>query len=556
MAKKKYIWLQWANDVMSGKVVMGSYAKLAVERFFFDLDTAVDRGIHFSYLKAERAINFFKFLKHFKGEKAGEVFALEPWQQFVIANIYGWLRSDGTRRFRKAYLEMAKKNGKTTFAGGMGLYHLDADGEASAEVYSAATTKDQSRICFDSARQMVLKSKLLSRRITAYQHNLHVLSTASKFEPVSSEAKNLEGKNTSFSIIDEFHIHKTNEVVNNIASGMVSRRQPLMLFITTAGSNRQSPCYKLRSTVIKILTGILHDDSLFGMIFTLDDSDDWHDERNWCKANPCLGASLKIEALRDAYVNAVNTPSEFEVSFKTKNLNLWVDSYKTWIEDKLWMRCAAKFNHAELEGTECFGGLDLSAVEDITSLILNFPVDDSFRILRFFWVPEETVRSRYEKTGVNYPDFVKNGFIRVTPGNVTDYDFVVKDILELFELYDIKRIEYDRWNSSQSVIQLTNEGLNMVPFGQGYSSMSAPTKELKKLVLTGKLQHEGDPVLRWMNSNVVIEQDAAGNIKISKGKSSEKVDGMVALVMSLGGYLTHIAETGSSVYEERGLRST
>lgn len=556
MAKIKE-WQQWAEDVRSGKVLMSKLTILAVERYFSDLNTGLDRGLTFDNRKAERAINFFKFLKHFKGEFAGKQFVLEPWQQFIVAQLYGWTRSDGTRRFRSGYIEMAKKNGKTTFMSGLGLFALDADGEAAAEVYSAATTKEQSKICFESARQMVMKSPLLSKRITAYQHNLHVLATASKFEPVSSEAKNLEGKNTSCGIIDEYHIHKTNEVVNNIASGMVARKQPLLLYITTAGTSKQSPCYKYRDTIVKILKGILVDDATFCIIFTLDEKDDWNDKSKWCKANPCLGASLQMSALEDEYTKAKNTPSEFEVSFKTKNLNLWVDSYQTWIEDEVWNLGDVPINAEELHGLECYGGLDLSSVEDITSLVLSFPRDDGYiDVMPFFWVPEDTVPKRLTRDGINYPDWVRNGFVKVTPGNTTDYDCVTNDIVTLQKIFNIKRIEYDRWNSSQTIINLTGEGLNMVPFGQGYSSMSAPTKQLLTYAVKGKLRHGGHPVLRWMCSNIVIEKDAAENIKMSKSKSKEKIDGMVSLVMSIGGYMTEQSDGGSgSVYDTDEIKS-
>lgn len=546
--------MQYAYDVLNGEILVCRFVMLAVQRHFADLKNGHKRELYFDEAAAWRAINFFKFLKHSKGEFAGKPFELSPWQQFIVWVLFGWLREDGTRRFRYGYTEISRKNGKTTFAAGIGLYMMLGDKESGAEVYSAATTRDQAKICFEEAQRMVSKSGL-KQYATVYKHNIHSTGTASKFEPLSSDADSLDGLNPHCAVIDEYHAHKDAEIYNVMKSAMGARTQPLQFIITTAGFNKFGPCYQLRKTLLEILEGKKEDDAFFAMVYTLDEDDDWTDETVWIKANPNLHyIPTMLNYLKQECKQAINNVSE-EVNFKTKNLNVWTDASKTWLADAVWMQGKDEVDPFELAGRECYAGLDLASTRDITAFVLFFPAEDgeSFMILPFFWIPEMSYQERVKKDGVNYDAWIKEGFIRTTPGNTTDYDQVKADIIALGAQYQIKSIAFDRWNSSQLVNQLVDEGATLSPFGQGFVSMNAPTKELEKMVYEGKLQHGGNPVLRWMCGNIEIKRDPAGNIKIDKGKSSEKVDGMVALVMAIGEWLTCKDETAPSDYILRTL---
>jgi len=543
---------EYIEDVITGKELVGHLVRCAVERHLTDLEEAHERGLYFDEEAAQRPIDFFRFLTHSKGAFAGKPFELEPFQKFCIWVIFGWKNEDGTRRFKYAYKEISRKNGKTTFAAGLGLYMLLGDGEQGAEIYTAATKRDQAKICFNEAKSMVQKSKGLKKYITAYQNNLHIQATASKMEPLSADYDTLDGLNPHCSIVDEYHAHKNAELYNVMKSAMGAREQPLQFTITTAGFNKESPCYKLRKTCIDILEGRKQDDTFFALIYTLDEEDDWTDPANWKKANPNLGVALKMKYLKDECNQAQNNPSEI-VNFLTKNLNIWTDASEVWIKDADWMQSAnIVVDPAKLIGRECYAGLDLAVTRDITALVLLFPneEDESFDVLPFFWVPADNARDRAERDQVDYPTWIRDGHIFSTPGNVTDYGFIKHTILELAEKYQIRSIAYDRYNATQLVLELIDEGLTMAPFGQGFVSMSAPTKELEKLAIQGKLHHSGNPVLRWMASNVELRRDPAGNIKIDKAKSSEKVDGMVSLAMAIGEYLTLFSQETGSIYDD------
>lgn len=339
-----------------------------------------------------------------------------------------------------------------------------------------------------------------------------------------------------------------------IKSAFGARRQPLMFIITTAGFNKNGACYAYRENVIKILRGINRDDTLFGIIYTLDSKEEWDDPKMWIKSNPNLGVSVSMDYLADQVADAKNRPEAVH-NVMTKNVNLWVDAEKTWILDEVWMRCVGTTDRESLKGCPCWGGLDLSNVSDITAFVLIFHEEEKFRLLPFFWIPEEKMLEKIRKENINYDLWVKAGYVKVTPGNVVDYDFVKADILTIIQDYDFQSTAYDRWNSSQTIIDLQNEDMECNPFGQGYGSMGAPTKEFEKLVLTGKIEHFGNPVLRWMLSSTVVKTDPAGNIKPDKEKSVQKIDGIVASIMALGEWMTKQADEDSNPYDRRGMLS-
>lgn len=548
---KKYPAEIYADQVRDGELIVCEYVRLAVGRYFSDLDKSLDYGWFFDRKAAMRAINFIERLKHTKGEWAGQRFRLEPWQQFVLWNIFGWRNADGTRRFRYAYIEIARKNGKTALSAGIGLYMLFADGEARPEVYSAATVKDQAKICFSDAVAIV-KATDLKNYLTPYRNSIVYELKGGTFKPLSSDYGTHDGLNPSCGIIDEFHAHKDSGMFDVIKSAFGARRQPLMFIITTAGFNKSGACYAYRENVIKVLRGVNEDDSLFGIIYMLDDKSEWDDPRMWIKSNPNLGVSLSADYLADQIKDAKNRPEAVR-NVMTKNVNLWVDAERTWILDDAWMQCVGKTNPADLKNCACWGGLDLSNVSDITAYVLLFHENDRFQLLPFFWIPEEKMLEKVRKENINYDKWVAEGFVTVTPGNVIDYDFVKADILRIVADYDLRTSAYDRWNSSQTFIDLQDEGMECNPFGQGYGSISAPTKEFEKLVLTEKVEHFCNPVLRWMLSSTVVKSDPAGNIKPDKEKSVQKIDGIVASIMALGEWMTAQADDDSNPYEGRGL---
>lgn len=548
---KKYPAEVYAEQVRDGAILVCEYVRLAIRRYYADLDNALDQGWYFDRKAAMRAINFIERLKHTKGEWAGQRFRLEPWQQFVLWNIFGWRNADGTRRFRYAYIEIARKNGKTALSAGIGLYMLFADGEARPEVYSAATVKDQAKICFADAVAIV-KATDLKNYLTPYRNSIVYELKGGAMKPLSSDYGTHDGLNPSCGIIDEFHAHKDSGMFDVIKSAFGARRQPLLFIITTAGFNKSGACYAYRDNVIKVLRGVNEDDSLFGIIYTLDSKEEWDDPKMWIKSNPNLGVSLSADYLADQVKDAKNRPEAVR-NVMTKNVNLWVDAEKTWILDDVWMQCMGTTDPADLKGCACWGGLDLSNVSDVTAYILLFHENDRFQLLPHFWIPEEKMLEKIRKENINYDKWVAEGYVTATPGNVIDYDFVKADILHIVADYDLRTSAYDRWNSSQTIIDLQNEGMMFNPFGQGYGSMSAPTKEFEKAVLTGKVEHFGNPVLRWMLASTVIKTDPAGNIKPDKEKSVQKIDGIVASIMALGEWMTAQAEDDTNPYEQRGL---
>ena len=543
----------YAQQVRTGNILTCEFVQLAVDRYYRDMDNALDKGWYFDRKAAQRAISFIERLKHTKGQWAGLRFKLEPWQQFIIWNIFGWKMADGTRRFRYAYVEIARKNGKTALSAGIGLYMLFADGESRPEVYSAATVKDQARICFSDAVEIV-KATDLKNYLTPYRNSIVYELKGGMMKPLSSDYGTHDGLNPSCGIIDEFHAHKDSGMFDVIKSAFGARKQPLMFIITTAGFNKAGACYAYRDNVIKILRGINEDDTLFGIIYTMDANEEWDNPQMWIKSNPNLGVSLFPNYLEDQVNDAKNRPEAVR-NVMTKNVNLWVDAEKTWILDDAWMKCVGTTEIEDLRGCECWGGLDLSNVSDITAFVLIFHENDKFQLLPFFWIPEEKMLEKIRKENINYDLWVKAGFVKVTSGNVLDYEFVKADILQVVEIYDLQSSAYDRWNSSQTIIDLQNEGMECNPFGQGYGSMSAPSKEFEKLVLSEKIEHFGNPVLRWMLSSTLIKTDPAGNIKPDKEKSVQKIDGIVASIMALGEWMTAQAEDDNDPYSKRGMLS-
>lgn len=565
---------QYLDDVLSGRQVVCKWVRLAAQRHIRDLETGHERGLRFNPAAGAHVIEFFGFLKHSKGEWAGQTIHLEPWQQFILYVLFGWMRTDPetgeeARRFRTSYLEVARKNGKSTLAAGIGLYLLDADGEAGAEVYSAATKRDQARITHAEATRMVKSSPFLRRRLRVYKDNIHIVDTASKFEPLGADTDSMDGLNVHGAIVDEVHAHKHRTTWDLLDTATGARRQSLICGITTAGIDRQTLCWDLHDYTEKLLEVLVEDDTFFGIIYTLDkrpgleDDEgnveqiyDWEDESGWVKANPNLGVSKKLDDMQRKAAQAKEMPSATN-SFLQRELNLWVQASARWVHAAKWLACSQAVDADGLRGRTCYGGLDLSSTQDVTAFILVFPpetTDDPYQVLCRFWVPEDTMRERSKRDKLLYETWVRQGYMATTPGNVIDHEYILNEIEELSERYDIQEIAFDRWGAAQIQTKLMAMGDEdwVFGFGQGFASMSAPMKELEKLILGNKLAHGNNPVLTWMASNLVATRDAAGNIKPDKAKSREKIDGMVALIMGLDRATRH--QDRQSVYEERGIR--
>lgn len=507
--------------------------------------------------KADRAVTFIENLCHTKGKWAGTPFWLLPWQEQLIRDIFGIVKADGNRQFRTAFVEICKKVGKSELAAAVALYLLYADNEPSAEVYGAAADRQQASIVFDVAKQMVEMSPALMKRSKLMGATKRIVNygNAGYYQVLSAEVGGKHGFSVSGLVFDEIHTQPNRQLYDVLTKGSSDARQnPLHFIITTAGNDRHSIAYELHTKAVDILEGRRVDPTFYPVVYGLKDDDDWEDEANWYKVNPSLGYTVDIERLRDAYREAKQNPAD-EVTFKWLRCNMWVSSTVAWIPDAIYMRGNESIEAASLEGRDCYAGLDLSSTGDITALVLIFPPRDEnekYVLLPYFWIPEETIPRRVKANSVPYDIWEKQGYIMSTEGNVIHYDFIEKFIMYLSEKYHILEIAVDRWNATQMIQNLEGEGFTIIPFGQGFSSMSAPTKEFYRLLMEGRIIHGRNPVLRWMAGNVVIDTDPAGNIKVTKAKSKEKIDGIVAAIMALDRCIRQEGQSGS-VYDERGL---
>lgn len=511
---------------------------------------------HYDPAKADRAVKFIEMLRHTKGKWAGKRFWLLPWQEQIIRDLFGIVKENGKRQFRTAYIEIGKKNGKSELAAAVALYLLYADNEPSAEVYGAAADRQQASIVFDVAHQMVSMTPALLKRskIMAATKRIVNYSNAGFYQVLSAEVGTKHGLNVSGLVFDEVHAQPTRKLYDVLTQGSGdAREQPLFFLITTAGTDKNSICYELHQKAKDILSGQRVDHTFYPVVYGLEDDEDWHDEKNWYKANPSLGQTIDIERVREHYHEALENPAE-EAVFKQLRLNMWVSSTTAFIPEQVFDQGNEPIDLDSLRGRECYGGLDLSSTGDITALVLMFPPRDEtekYICLPFFWVPEDTIPIRVRRASVPYDVWVKQGYMKATEGNVIDYNFIEKFILDLYKIYNIKEIAVDRWNATQLIINLQDDGMTMVPFGQGYKDMSPPTKEFYKLMMEGQIIHGGNPVLKWMALNVVVDRDAADNIKPTKAKSPEKIDGIVAAIMALDRCIRQ--ENTESVYDSRGL---
>jgi phage terminase large subunit-like protein len=508
---------------------------------------AAPGGFWFDESAADRAVQFFaKCLTHGKGEWAGQPLTLSPWQENeIIRPLFGWKRADGTRKYRTMYCQIPRKAGKSTLAAGIALYLLFADGEPGAEIYGAAADREQARIVFDMAKGMIDASTPLRDRATPYKSSIVIPSTASSYKVLSSDAHTKHGFSAHGIIIDEVHALPNRDLWDVLTTSTGARRQPLTVAITTAGYDRHSLCYELYDYACRVRDGVIDDPGFLPVIYEAGKDDDWTLPATWHKAHPGLGVSVKEEYFAAECAKAQQLPS-YENTFKRLLLNIWTESSTRWIPADLWDACGGE--QPDLDGLHCYAGLDLASTTDIAALVLAFPIDGVVFLKCLFFVPEEGVKRRSERDHIDYATWIREGHIIATEGAVIDYDVIRATINTLAEQYQIKEIAIDRWNATQISTQLAGDGFDMIGHGQGFASLSAPTKELERRVLSRQINHGANPVLAWMASNVQIEQDAAGNMKPSKSKSTSRIDGIAATLMSLS-RLMMSDEDQSSVYD-------
>jgi len=553
--------VEYMHGVLDSSIVVGKLVRLAVERQQRDLAEGAARGLRFDRQKAEHALQFYGFLRHSKGEWAGQPFALAPWEQFILWCLFGWLRADGYRRYRTAYLEVARKNGKSTLLAGTGLYLLTADGEPGAEVYSAATKRDQAKISWEEAVRMRGASPPLSRMIQHWKSSdtLTIQATASKYQPLGADADTMDGLNVHGALIDELHAHPTRKVVDVLETATGARRQPLTVYITTAGFDRKSVCWELHEYSRQILEGTIQDDTWFGYIAAIDEGDDWTDPKVWAKANPNLGVSVKLDDLERKAEKAKQLPAA-QNAFQRLHLDVWTQQSDRWIARELWEANAGPLKHYELEaalkGRPCYGGLDLSSVSDITAWVMAFPQDEdpeALDIVCRFWCPDARLTDKSNRYAEQYKAWAQAGYLNVTSGDAVDYAFVRRAILEDAERYAVVNLNVDRlFQGYQLSQELADEGLEVFGMGQGFIGMAAPMREFERRLLAKKLRHGGHPVLGWMADNVSVKQDPAGNLKPDKAASEGKIDGIVGLVMAVDRAMRP-EKPKRSVYEVRGV---
>lgn len=529
------------------EITAGRYMRLAAERFFRDLEK---RDFEMNWDKGYKPIKFAENLcHHHKGTIVGKPFVLEPHQHFVFLQTYGWVREDGLRRVRRVFKTVARKNGKTSEKAIEALFHINYDGGEGAQVWCGATKEEQARILVNDAGSIAKKSPLIKNLMEYYTFlgqtkRVYQKEHRSFIAPLGQNSDTQDGFDPSLGIIDEYHAHKTSDIYNIIESGMGARKEPLISIITTAGFNKSFPCYAVtRKTGLDILENKIQDDSQMCFIFEMDDQDEWDDPTNYIKANPNLGVSVEPSYLPDRLKKAKNEGGTTEVDFKTKNLNAWVDAPDVWITDDIWLQNTHGVNPDILHGQPCWGGLDLAGGTDFNAFILIFPktIENIIPIKSFFWLPSEKVRNR--KDGQDFTNWVNAGYIRTTPGNIIDYDLMVGDMMDEIEKYNFQAMAYDRAMAHSGLVQdLIGAGMNVFPISQFMRELSAPTKEFELLVSSYQFEHFNNPVMRWMMGNAVLQRDSNNNIKIDKGKSLNKIDGIAALINAVAQYYTPVEE--------------
>lgn len=551
----------YARAVTSGKILAGPHVRVACQRHLTDLVEAPARGFYFDVERVKRAIGFYRdVLCLAGGEFEGKPYELLTWQAFIIGSIFGWVDAAGNRRFRVVYVETAKGSGKSPMAAGIGMYGMMADGEARAEIYAAATKKDQAMVLFRDAVAMVDQSPELRRRVQksgvgSNVWNLAWLDTGSFFRPISAD-DGQSGPRPHIALLDEIHEHRTGYVVEMLKAGQKGRRQPLMFMITNSGTDKRTVCWEYHDYGAKVSAGQIKDDSFFAYICALDETDDpFKDRRCWIKANPSLGITIPERYLEDQITQARGMPSK-EAIVRRLNFCQWTESDSPAISSAVWFACEDKTSLPAYTGRRCYGGLDLSSTQDLTALVLAFEPcadDPHWRLLSWFWLPGDGLHDKADRDRVPYLAWRDAQHLVALPGAAINKLAVLRQASEIAAAFDLQHLAYDRWRIEDLKMLMEQEGISLplVPFGQGFKDMSPAVEEFERRLISGALRHNGNPVMTWCAANAVYDIDPAGNRKIAKQRATGRVDGIVAAIMATGASMT--ASTGPSVYESRGV---
>lgn len=555
---------QYVDDVLSGVIPACKLVKQSAQRHLDDLERGSKRGLVFDADEADRVIRFFSHLKHSKGKWAGSEFALEGWQQFILWSLFGWKRKQtGKRRFREGYIEVARKNGKSTTWAGIGIFGTIADHEPGAEIYTGATKKDQAAIIHKEAVRMVRGSEELGDLLDVFRNSISHAPSQSRYEPLGADSKTLDGLNVHMALIDELHAHKDRSLYDVIDSATGAREQPLILSITTAGNSQDCFCYEQHQKTEAVLGGAIEDDSFFGIIYELDEDDDWKDERCWVKANPNLGVSVYLDGMRDAFKKALEQPSA-QPNFQCKRLNRWVNVAGRFLSIEDWANCAGRASPEEIEamaeGRRIYCGLDLSISNDLTALVALVEPDEGepWDVFCRFWCPGDDLAERSARTGIPFTLWSDEGWLSPTAGPVVDFTMVGDEIKVIADRCEIGSLGYDPTYARLLVEDLLGEGVPCHEVRQGWKTISPAMVELERWIMARQIAHGGNPILRWMASNLQAKTDSAGNImpvKPDASKSNSKIDGMVALIMAIDRATAPTEEAQASVYAERGILS-
>lgn len=538
---------EFAQSVVSGGLIAGPHVRAACARHLKDLIEGPKRGLTWNLALAQRAIGYFEEVLCLNGgQYEGKAFKVLGWQAFVIGSLFGWMGSDGFRRFRVSYVETAKGSGKSPLAAGIGLYGLTSDNEPRAEVYAAATKKDQAQILFRDAIAMVDQSPSLAGRLAisgakGKEWNLAHNKTSSFFRPISAD-DGQSGPRPHMALLDEIHEHKNANVVEMMRAGTKSRQQALIFMITNSGSNKQSMCFEYHDYGVKVCAGQLHDDSFFAFICSLDQGDDpFKDERCWYKANPSLADGIPgLKYLREQVTQARGMPSK-EALVRRLNFCEWTAAAAPWISSDVWFGCEDDdMPLPALYGRSGVAGLDLSSTQDLTALVVALdPTEDDphVRLVPYFWLPGDGLQEKGERDRVPYLAWRDAGHLEALPGRAVNKLAVLQRLVTVCELFDIRTIAYDRWRIEDFKQQIENEGVSLPelkPFGQGFKEMAPAVDEFERLLLDKLMRHDGNPVMTWCAANAVLVTDPAGNRKLSKIQATGRIDGMVAGVMAIG----------------------
>lgn len=560
-----YRYHEYASDVRSGKQVACRWIRLAVDRWYADL--AKQGGPDYPYCfndeDASRACDFFPiFLRHYQGELAGTPLYLEPWEQFIVANIYGWKRkADDLRRFRKVYVSVARKNGKSLLAVGIGIKGLLLDGEGGPRVVCAATKRAQARIVWDIAALTIEQNEEMVRAFginiqkSVNATKISVIGTAADFIPLGQDSKTEDGHNIHVGIVDEYHEHPDDNMVGVIRTAMGARSQPLLFVITTAGFDVQSPAYEEEQYLKRILEGVVEDDAYFGLIYTLDEGDEWWNPDVWIKSNPNLHVGKKPEQISNLIKEAQHRPSILQ-QLKVKELNIWTQTAEIWIRHDDWAEVERAYEVPD--GQPFWGGVDLSKTIDTTAYAKCWAIDGLYCLDVHVFLPEYDIDDREKRERVPWREWAIAGHVTLTPGRTVDYDYIEAQVIADADQYDLRELAYDPFNSSQFISNLENEGLEdrLVEFSQGWKHISPAAKDFETKVLNKQLRVRPNPCIAWMVACTEIKSDANGNIRPIKPdprKTNKHIDGVLAMIMALDRAVRH--QEDESVYEHRGVRT-